>query len=79
MYLYQYKKFYIFSVSIVRQKQYTGVVGILHIVPLIANKIIGTKSIREHVEEKDDLKYFIPILKHFPRKDYHKRGGYNVF
>jgi hypothetical protein len=49
----------------VRQKQYTGVVGIQRIVPLIANKIIGTKSIRERVEEKDDHRYFYPNIKTF--------------
>ena len=62
------KILYFFSVSIVRQKQYTGVVGIRHIVLLIANKIIGIKSIRELVEEKDDLRYIIPFSKHFLEK-----------
>ena len=43
----------IFSVLIARQKQFTGAVGILHIAPLNANKITGTKSTKGRVEEKD--------------------------
>ena len=57
--------FFYFSVSIVRQKQYTGVVGILHTVLLNANKTTGIKSINEHVEGKDDCRIcpLIRILK----------------
>ena len=56
--------FFYFSVSIVRQKQYTGVVGILHTVLLNANKTTGIKSINEHVEGKDDCR-ICPLIRIF--------------
>ena len=43
-----------FSVTIVRLRLFIGVAGILLIVQLNANKIIGTKNINERVEGKDD-------------------------
>lgn len=45
-----------FSVIIVKQRLFTGAVGIPHIVPLSVNKITGIKNIKEVVEERDRFK-----------------------
>ena len=44
-----------FSVSIVKQRPFIGVVGILHIVQLNANKNIGIENTKGCAEEKGDF------------------------